>query len=49
MLDSVVPSLDDVPEDMCTELVEITWLDDARLMEGADATMPEEDQARYAH
>ncbi|MBK1629350.1 hypothetical protein CKO31_01095 [Thiohalocapsa halophila] len=46
MLDGVVPSLDGVPEDMRTELVEMTWWDDARLMETADATMPEEDQAR---
>jgi len=46
MLDGVVPSLEDVPEDMRTELVEMTWWDDARLMEAADATMPEEDQAR---
>jgi hypothetical protein len=45
MLDGVVPSLDDVPEDMRAELVEMTWWDDARLMEAADATMPE-DQAR---
>jgi hypothetical protein len=45
MLDGVVPSLDDVPEDMRTELVEMTWWDDARLMEAADAMMPE-DQAR---
>jgi len=40
MLDGVVPSLDDVPEDMPTELVEMTWWDDARLMEAADAAMP---------
>jgi hypothetical protein len=46
MLDGVVPSLDDVPEEMRTELVEMTWWDDARLMEAADATMPDEDQAR---
>jgi hypothetical protein len=46
MLDGVVPSLDDVPEDMRTELVEMTWWDDPRLMEAADATMPEKDQAR---
>ena len=46
MLDRVVPSLDDVPEDMRTELVEMTWWDDARLMEAADATMLEDDQAR---
>ena len=45
MLDGVVPSLDDVPEDMRAELVEMTWWDDARLMEAADAMMPE-DQAR---
>ena len=46
MLDGVVPSLDDVPEDMRTELVDMTWWDDARLMEAADAMMSEEDQAR---
>jgi len=46
MLDGVVPSLDDVPEDMRTELVEMTWWDDARLMQAADAMMSEEDQAR---
>jgi hypothetical protein len=42
----VVPSLEDVPEDMRAELVERTWSDDNRLMEAADAMMPEEDQAR---
>jgi hypothetical protein len=46
MLDRVAPSLDDVPEDMRAELVEMTWWEDARLMEAADATMPEEEQAR---
>jgi hypothetical protein len=46
MLDGVVPSIDDVPEDMRAELVEMTWWNDTRLMEAADATMPEEDQAR---
>ena len=46
MLDGVVPSLDDVPEDMRAELVEMAWWDDTRLMEAADARMPEEDQAR---
>lgn len=46
MLDGVVPSLDDVPENMRAELVEMTWWDDARLMEAANATMPEEEQAR---
>ena len=34
MLDGVLPSLEDVPEDMQAELVEMTWWDDARLMEG---------------
>jgi tRNA(Arg) A34 adenosine deaminase TadA len=46
MLDGVVPSLDDVPGDMRTALVEMTWWDDARLMQAADAMMSEEDQAR---
>jgi len=46
MLDGVVPSLDDVPEDMRIELVEMTWWNDARLMEAADAMMSEEDPAR---
>jgi hypothetical protein len=46
MLDGVVPALDDVPEDMRAELVEMTWWDDVRLIETADAAMPEEDQAR---
>jgi hypothetical protein len=46
MLEGVVPSLDDVPEDMRAELVEMTWWDDARLMEAAHSVMPEEDQAR---
>lgn len=31
MLNGVVPSLDDVPEDMRTELVDMTWSNDARL------------------
>ena len=46
MLDRVAPSLDDVPEDMRAELVEMTWWEEARLMEAVDATMPEEEQAR---
>ena len=46
MLDGVAPSLDDAPEDIRAELVEMTWWEDARLMEAADATMPEEEQAR---
>ena len=46
MLDGVAPSLDDAPEDIRAELVEMTWWEDARLMEAADATMSEEDQAR---
>jgi hypothetical protein len=45
MLDGVVPSLDDVPKDMRSEFVEMTWWDDARRMEAADAMMSEEDQA----
>jgi hypothetical protein len=48
MLDSVVPSLDDVPQALRAELVEMTWWDDARLMEAADALMPEVDQTRMA-
>jgi len=46
MLDGAVPSLDDVPADMRTALVEMTWWDEARLMETADATMPEEEQTK---
>ena len=45
MLDGVVPSLEDVPEDMRAELVEMTWWDDARLMEAASALMSAADQA----
>jgi len=46
MLEGVLPSLDDVPEDMQTELVEMTWWDDARLMAAADATLPDSQQQR---
>lgn len=48
MLEGVLPTLDDVPEDMQAELVEMTWWDDARLMEAADATMPDVRQHRMA-
>ncbi len=48
MLEGVLPPLDDVPEDMRTELVEMTWWDDARLMEAADATVPAAQQQRLA-
>jgi hypothetical protein len=48
MLDGVLPSLEDVPEDMQAALVEMTWWDDARLMEAADATMPDVRQHRMA-
>jgi hypothetical protein len=46
MLEGVLPSLDDVLADMQAELVEMTWWDDARLMEAADATMPDVRQRR---
>jgi hypothetical protein len=48
MLDGALPSLDDVPEDMQDELVEMTWWDDAKLMEAADATLPDAQQQRMA-
>ena len=48
MLDGVLPLLDDVPADMQTELVEMTWLDDDALFSIADATMSDEDQQRLA-
>jgi len=48
MLEGVLPSLDDVPQDMQTELVEMTWWDDARLMDAADATLPDTQQQRMA-
>lgn len=35
MLDGVLPALDDVPDDMQAELVEMTWWDDATLMTAA--------------
>jgi predicted nucleic acid-binding protein len=40
--------LDDVPPEMQAELVEMTWLDDDRLLTIADSTMPDEDQQRMA-
>jgi hypothetical protein len=48
MLDGVLPLLDDVPSEMQSELVEMTWLDDDQLLTIADATMPVEDQQRMA-
>ena len=48
MLDNVVPSREDVLQDMRAELVEMSWWDDARLMEAAGAQMPAEDQARMS-
>ena len=48
MLDSAAPSLEDVLQDMRAKLVEMSWCDDARLMEAADAQMPAEDQARIS-
>jgi hypothetical protein len=48
MLDGVLPLLDDIPSEMQTELVEMTWLDDDRLLTIADATMPDADQQRMA-
>ena len=48
MLEGAVPSLDDVPEDVRPELVEMTWWDDARLIEAANTLMPDEDQSRMA-
>ncbi len=37
-----------VPPEMQAELVEMTWLDDDRLLTIADSTMPDEDQQRMA-
>ena len=46
ILDGALPSLDDVPQDMRTELVEMTWWEDAKLVEAADATLLEIRQKR---
>ena len=46
ILDGALPSLDDVPQDMRTELVEMTWWEDAKLVEAADATLLEIRQQR---
>ena len=48
MLEGVLPSLDDVPDDMQAELVEMTWWDDRRLMEAADVILPNTRQHRMA-
>jgi hypothetical protein len=48
MLEGVLPSLDDVPQDMQAELVEMTWWDDARLMVSADSALAESEQRRLA-
>jgi hypothetical protein len=48
MLDGVLPLLDDVPPEMQAELVEMTWLDDDRLLTIADSSMSDEDQERIA-
>jgi len=48
MLEGVLPSLDDVPEDMQSEFVEMTWWEDARLLDVADATLPNAQQQRMA-
>ncbi|EXJ15172.1 hypothetical protein [Imhoffiella purpurea] len=48
MLEGALPSLDDVPEDMRTELVGMTWWDDATLMDAADAMLPVTQQQRMA-
>lgn len=48
MLEGALPSLDDVPQDMRAELVEMTWWDDAMLMDAADATLPDAQQQRMA-
>lgn len=48
ILEGVLPPLDDVPKGMQTDLVEMTWWDDARLMESADATLTDAEQQRLA-
>lgn len=48
MLDGVLPAFNDVPGDMRSELVEMTWWDDGKLMEAADAMLSAEEQARMA-
>lgn len=48
MLEGVLPSLDDVPEEMQANLIEMTWWDDARLMESGDAALSNAEQRRLA-
>ena len=48
LLDGVLPSLEDAPEQLRDELLEMTWLDDNRLLEIADAQMSAKDQVRLA-
>jgi hypothetical protein len=48
MLDGVLPSLEDVPQDMQAELVEMTWWDDARLIDIVGASMSDAQQQRLA-
>jgi hypothetical protein len=48
MLEGVVPNLDDVPLHMRAELVEMTWLDDRKLMAIANEVLADHDQQRLA-
>lgn len=48
MLDAVLPALDDVPNDMQAELMEMTWWGGATLTKAADALLSEAEQRRLA-
>ena len=46
MLEAVLPSVQDVPESLQVELLEMTWLDSKMLWQIARSTMDEQSQAR---
>jgi hypothetical protein len=48
LLEGALPALDDVPAQMQTELVEMTWLNDRDLTAIMDLAMSEAEQARLA-
>jgi len=48
VLEAALPTLDDIPPELQTPLLEMTWLGDGPLLEVAQSTMPEPEQLRLS-
>jgi hypothetical protein len=48
-LASALPDVEDIPDDMQAELLQMTWLDDRELLNIAHGQMPEHEQTQLAN